>query len=88
MDKRQILFNPNWMLSGISTCVHKTRTMMTSILYSAQFSPNAKALDILDKHKKTTPDSESGTDTAANRCTSLPEAVVSNFDCEIFDEQN
>ena len=32
---RRLLFDPRWNYTGIATCAHSTRTMMTSIVYSA-----------------------------------------------------
>jgi len=32
---RKLLFDPRWNYTGIATCAHSTRTMMTSIVYSA-----------------------------------------------------
>lgn len=32
---RKLLFDPRWKYTGISTCAHATRTMMTSIVYAA-----------------------------------------------------
>lgn len=39
---RQVIFNPYYTLTGIATCVHKTRTMMTSILYTDYYKLNGK----------------------------------------------
>lgn len=33
---RKLLFDPRWNYAGISTCAHASKTMMTSIVYSAQ----------------------------------------------------
>jgi len=32
---RRLLFDPRWNYTGIATCAHSTRTMMTSVVYSA-----------------------------------------------------
>lgn len=37
---RQIVFNPNWTLTGLATCAHSTRTIMTSIVYARTFEMN------------------------------------------------
>ena len=37
---RQVIFNQNYRLTGIATCAHKTRTMMTSALYTDYYQLN------------------------------------------------
>jgi len=32
---RKLLFDPRWKYTGIATCAHSTRTMMSAIVYSA-----------------------------------------------------
>lgn len=34
------MLNPAYTMTGIATCAHKTRTMMTSILYTNYFQLN------------------------------------------------
>jgi len=37
---RQVIFNPNYRLTGISSCAHQTRTMMASLLYTDFYQVN------------------------------------------------
>jgi len=37
---RLVMLNPTYELTGVASCAHKTRTMMTSILYTDYFSLN------------------------------------------------
>jgi len=37
---RHVMLNPAYTMTGIATCAHKTRTMMTSILYTNYFQLN------------------------------------------------
>jgi len=37
---RMVMLNPTYKLTGVSTCAHKTRTMMTSILYTDYYQLN------------------------------------------------
>ena len=42
---RQVIFNPNYQLTGIATCAHSTRTMMASALYADSYDLNTKGKD-------------------------------------------
>ena len=37
---RQVIFNPNYKLTGVATCAHRTRTMMASALYVDRYMVN------------------------------------------------
>jgi uncharacterized protein YkwD len=51
---RRLLFDPRWNYTGIATCAHSTRTMMTSIVYSANnFVANDYGLAKLAMNPKT-----------------------------------
>ena len=45
---RQVIFNPNYKLTGIATCAHKTRTMMASALYANSYDINVKGKERLE----------------------------------------
>jgi hypothetical protein len=81
-SSRGILMSPKWSISGISTCDHKTKSMMTSILYADSFKVNQYGQEQLDKHTII------GGGALSGRCTNLPETIVNQLDCEIFNEQN
>lgn len=50
---RRLLFDPRWNYTGIATCAHSTRTMMTSIVYSASdFKFNDYGLARLSENPK------------------------------------
>ena len=52
---RRLLFDPRWNYTGIATCAHSTRTMMTSIVYSANdFRFNEYGLAKLAENPKAT----------------------------------
>ena len=75
-SSRGILLSPKWTISGISTCDHKTKSGMSSILYANSFTLNQNGQQALNKYTISS---------GANRCTNLPESIVSKLDCEIFD---
>lgn len=45
---RQVIFNPNYRLTGISSCAHQTRTMMASLLYTDYYKLNSTGLQKVD----------------------------------------
>ena len=81
-SSRGILLSQKWSISGVSTCDHKTKSMMTSILYANSFKLNQNGQEELAKHTII------GGGASSGRCTNLPETIVNQLDCEIFNEQN